>query len=94
MDLHPYNTKRHDIDANQTKNLNLILQYKIVELSLYSIKNIDLSVPCYFASIEKMINYYPINKIHNQKNNCLFYICMLKLDENHINAIHVQMMNQ
>jgi hypothetical protein len=26
--------------------------------------------------------------------NCLFHICMLKLDEGHMNAIHVQMMNQ
>jgi hypothetical protein len=41
-----------------------------------------------------MINNYPINKIWNQKDNCLFHNCMLKLNESHMNAIHVQMMNQ
>jgi hypothetical protein len=60
----------------------------------YSIINIDLNVPCYFASIQGMINDYPINKIHNKKDNCLFHISMLKLNEGHINAIYVQMMNQ
>jgi hypothetical protein len=51
-------------------------------------------VPCYFASIEEMINDYPINYIYNQKDNFLFHIYMLKLNEGHMNAIHVQMMNQ
>jgi hypothetical protein len=60
----------------------------------YSIININLNVPCYFGSIQEMINDYSINKIYNQKDNCLFHICMLKLDESHMNAIHVQMMNQ
>jgi hypothetical protein len=32
--------------------------------------------------------------IYNQKDNCVFHICMLKLNEGHMNAIHVQMMNQ
>jgi hypothetical protein len=27
------------------------------------------------------------------KKNCIFRICMLKLDEGHMNVIHVQMMN-
>jgi hypothetical protein len=56
--------------------------------------NIDLNVPCYFALIQEMINDYPINKIYNKKDNCLFHICMLKLNEGHMNVIHVQMMNQ
>jgi hypothetical protein len=51
-------------------------------------------VLCYFASIQEMINDYPINKIYNQKNNCLFHIYMSKLDEGYMNAIHLQMMNQ
>ncbi len=51
-------------------------------------------MPCYFGSIQDMINDYPINMIYNQKDNCLFHIYMLKLDEGHMNAIHVQMMNQ
>jgi hypothetical protein len=41
-----------------------------------------------------MINDYTINKIYNQKDNFIFHICMLKLNEGHMNAIHVQMMNQ
>jgi hypothetical protein len=47
-----------------------------------------------FFLIEKMKNDYPINKIHNQKDKCIFHICMLKPNENHMNVIHVQMMNQ
>jgi hypothetical protein len=35
-----------------------------------------------------------INKIKNRKDNCLFHICMLKLNEGHMNAIHVEMINQ
>jgi hypothetical protein len=37
------------------KNLDLILECDIVELSLYSVINIDLNVPYYFDSFEKMI---------------------------------------
>ncbi len=51
-------------------------------------------MPCYFFLIQKMINDYPINKIYNQKHNCIIHICMLKLDEGHMNATHVQIMNQ
>jgi hypothetical protein len=51
------------LDANQTKNLDLIFKYDIVGFFLYSIIDIDLNVPCYFASIQEMINDYPINKI-------------------------------
>jgi hypothetical protein len=43
---------------------------------MYSIINIDLNMPCYFASIEEMTNDY-LKKI------CLFHICMLKPNENH-----------
>jgi hypothetical protein len=50
------------LDANQTKNLDLILEYDIVQFFLYSIINIDFNVLCYFASIQE-INDYPINKI-------------------------------
>jgi hypothetical protein len=46
-------------------------------------------VPCYFVSIEEMTNDYPIHKIHN----FLLHIYMLKPNEDHMNAIHVQMMN-
>ncbi len=42
-------------DANQTKNLDLILEYDIVEF--FFLYNIDLNVPCYFASIQEMINH-------------------------------------
>ncbi len=82
------------LDANQTINLDLILEYDIVELFLYSIINIDLNVPCYFASIQEMINDYPINKIKNKKDKCLFHIFMLKLNEGHMNVICIQMLNQ
>jgi hypothetical protein len=34
---------------------------------LYSIINIDLIMPYYFASFEEMIIHSPINKIRNQK---------------------------
>jgi hypothetical protein len=34
------------------------------------------------------------NKMYNKKDICLFHICMLKLNEGHMNVIHVQMMNQ
>ncbi len=51
-------------------------------------------MPCYFATIQEMINDYPINKYRNQKDNLLFHISMLKLNEGHMNAIHVQMMNK
>jgi hypothetical protein len=61
---------------------------------LYSIINIDLNVPRQFDSIQEMINDYPINKKHNQTKNYVFHICMLKLNGGHMNAIHVQMMNQ
>ncbi len=61
---------------------------------MYSIINIDLNVLCYFVSIQEMINDYSINNIYNKKDNCLFHISMLKLDEGHMNVIHVQMMNQ
>jgi hypothetical protein len=37
--------------------------YDIVGFFLYSIIKIDLNVPYYFASIQKMINDYPINKL-------------------------------
>jgi len=57
---------------------------------MYSIINIDLNVPCYFASIQKTINDYLINNILNQKVNYLFHTCMLKLNESHMNVIHVQ----
>jgi hypothetical protein len=40
-----------------------------------------------------MINDYSINKIKNKKNY-IFHIYKLKLDEGHMNVIHVQMMNQ
>jgi hypothetical protein len=53
----------HALMANEIKKLDLILEYDIVELFLYSIINIDLNVPYYFASIQEMINDYPINKI-------------------------------
>jgi hypothetical protein len=53
----------HVFNANQTKNLYLIIEYEIVGLFLYSIINIDLNVPHYFASIQEMINDYPTNKI-------------------------------
>ncbi len=33
------------LDTYQTKNLDLILEYNIVRLFLYSIINIDLNVP-------------------------------------------------
>ncbi len=49
---------------------------------------------CYFASIEKMKNDYPINNILNKKDNCLFHICMLKPKKDHMNPLHVQMMDQ
>jgi hypothetical protein len=49
--------------------------------------NIDLNVPYYFASLEKMIIDFPINKIWNEKNNCLLHIYMLKLMEGYMNAI-------
>jgi len=32
--------------------------------------------------------------MYNKKDICLFHICMLKLNEGHMNVIHVQMMNQ
>jgi hypothetical protein len=67
--------------------LNLIFKCDIVGLSLYSIININLNVPYYFASIEKMIIDFPINKIWNEKDNCLLHIYMLKLMEGHMNAI-------
>jgi hypothetical protein len=51
------------LNANQTNILDLIFKYNIVELFMYSTINIDLNVPCYFASIQNMINDYPINKI-------------------------------
>jgi hypothetical protein len=41
-----------------------------------------------------MINDYSINNIKNKKDNYIFHIYKLKLDEGHMNAIHVQMMNQ
>jgi hypothetical protein len=47
-----------------------------------------------FASIQEMINVYPINKIYNQKYNFLFHIFMLKFNQGHMNVIHVQMMIQ
>jgi hypothetical protein len=78
---------------NQAKNLDLILEYYIIVFFLYSIINIDLNVPCYFASIQEMINDYSIN-INKYKYNSLFHICMLKLDECHMNVIHVQRINQ
>jgi len=40
--------------------LNLIFECDIVKKKLYSIINIDLNVPCYFASLEEMIIDYPI----------------------------------
>jgi hypothetical protein len=51
------------LDTNKTKNLDLILEYDIVDFFMYSIINIDLNVPYYFALIQEMINDYPINKI-------------------------------
>jgi hypothetical protein len=33
---------------------------------------------------------FPITKIWNKKYNCLFHIYMLKLNEDRMNAIHVQ----
>jgi hypothetical protein len=51
------------LDANQTKNVDLIIEYDIVGVFLYLIINIDLNVPCYFVSIQEMINDYPTNKI-------------------------------
>jgi hypothetical protein len=51
-------------------------------------------VPRYFASIEEMTNDYPINNIQNKKDNCLFHICMLKPNKDHMNPRHVQMMDQ
>ncbi len=51
-------------------------------------------MPRCFASIEEMTNHCPINNIYNQKDNCLFHICTFKPNENHMNVIHVQMMNQ
>jgi hypothetical protein len=64
-------------------------------LSYYVFNNKHwLNFSCYFASIEEMINDYPINKMYNRKDICLFHICMLQLNEGHMNVIHVQMMNQ
>ncbi len=47
-----------------------------------------------FFSIKDIINDYSINKIKNKKYNYIFHIYKLKLDEGHMNVIHVQMMNQ
>jgi hypothetical protein len=58
---------------------------------IYSIINIHLNVPCYFASIEEMTNDCLINKIYNKKDGCLFHIFTLKPNENHMNVMHVQM---
>jgi hypothetical protein len=49
--------------VNQIKNLDLIFEYDIVGFFLYATINIDLTMPCYFASARKMTNDYPINKI-------------------------------
>jgi hypothetical protein len=51
-------------------------------------------VPCYIALIQELINDYPIKEIKNEKDNFVFHICMLKLNESRLNVIHVQMMNQ
>jgi hypothetical protein len=62
----------------------------IVMFSLYLRINVDLNVPYYIASLAKVIIDFPITKIWNKKYNCLFHIYMLKLNEDHMNAIHVQ----
>jgi len=74
--------------------LDLILEYDIAGFFLCLIISINLNVPCYFSSIKDMINDYSINNIKNKKDNYIFHIYKLKLDEGHMNAIHVQMMNQ
>jgi hypothetical protein len=51
------------LDVNQIKNLDLIFEYDIVVFFPYATINIDLTMPCYFASTGKMTNDYPINKI-------------------------------
>jgi hypothetical protein len=48
----------------------------------------------YFASIQEMKNDYPIDKIYDKKDSYLFHICMLKRNKDHMNVIHVHMMNQ
>jgi hypothetical protein len=73
--------------------LDLILEDDIVGFFLYSIININLNMPCYFSPIEEMINDCPINKIYYKKGSCLFHICMVKPNEDHMNVIHVQMTN-
>jgi hypothetical protein len=67
--------------------LNLIFKCDIVGFSLYLVIKVDLNVPFYFASLEKMIIDFPINRIWNEKDNCLLDIYMLKLIEGHMNAI-------
>jgi hypothetical protein len=74
--------------------LDLILEYDVARFFLYSIINIDLNVPCYFALIEEMKNDYPIDKTYDKKDSYLFHICMLKPNKDHMNVIHVHMMNQ
>jgi len=58
----------------------------------HGVQTSTIYMPCYFASIQNMINDYSINKIYNQKDNWIFHIYMLKLHEGHMND--VQMMNQ
>jgi len=50
------------LNANQTKNLDLILEYDIVGFFLYSIINIDLNVSCYFALIQARDDKWLFNK--------------------------------
>jgi len=56
---------------------------------MYATINIDLNVPCYFTLTENMINDYPIKKYK-------LFISYLHVETNkdHMNAIHVQIMNQ
>jgi hypothetical protein len=75
--------------CNSKKKLGFTSQIQHHWVFLYSIINIDLNVPCYFASIEKMTNDYLIYKLKIKKDNCLFHIYMLKLNKYHMSTIHV-----
>ncbi len=50
-------------------------------------------MPHYLASFEGTIFDYRIIYIYNLKDNCSLYIYMLKLNEDRMQVINVQMMN-
>jgi hypothetical protein len=54
------------------------LNAKFLSFFVFNI-NIDLSVPYVFASLEKMIIDYPINKIKNKKKKIMLHIYIMKL---------------